>query len=182
MCLGERHHRAARWHAVPRPELEARSDAFGAEGPVESPRHVGTWLKALVFDWEVPVFDWKVPVFDAFRAPGCFWGRRSRRVSAPRWQLVNWKVPVFGWKVPVFDWKVPMLCELMVESARTVMLRTGPGGRAGAARGVQPAGAALQAAQGRAMPSSRLRWAIGRCPHRRLAPLSTSWRASGVVV
>jgi hypothetical protein len=43
----------------------------------------------------------------------------------------------------------------------------------------KPAMSALRAAQGRAMPPSRLWWAMGRCPHRGLAPLTP--RAVGAV-
>ena len=73
---------------------------------------------------------------------------------------------------------------MLVESARTAMLRVGWGGRAGEARGVQPAGAALRAEQGRVMPPSRPGRAMARCPHRIVAPLSTSWEktVAGVVV
>ncbi len=51
---------------------------------------------------------------------------------------------------------------------------TGQGGLAGVTRGVQLARVAFRAAQERVMHPNRRGWETGRCPHRELAPLSTS--------
>jgi hypothetical protein len=85
----------------------------------------------------------------------------------------NWEAPefyrearVFDWEAPVFDREVASRSEerLVVGSARTAVLRAGSGGLNGAARGPQPARAALRAAQGcDYMPPSRPEWVTGRC-------------------
>ena len=97
-----------------------------------------------MFDGKAPVVDWKAPMF----------------VS---------KTPAFGGRVPVFVWKMSVFGQEVVDRTRTVVLAAGEGGLAGAARGFQPAMAALRAAQGRATPPSRPWWALGRCPHKGLA-------------
>ncbi len=85
-----------------------------------------------MFDERVPVFDLKAPVF-AWNAP-----------------MIGWKAQVFDRKAPVLDWNVPVLDREVVRRVRTVMLRAGQGGLAGAARGHEPSRAALRAAHGRA--------------------------------
>ena len=66
---------------------------------------------------------------------------------------------------------------LAVEDAKIAVWVAAWGGLAGAARGAQPAPAARRSAQGRLAPRGRPEWAMGRCPHCGLAPLSASWPA-----
>ena len=73
-------------------------------------------------------------------------------------------------------WAVSIYRPRLVESARTVMLRAGSGGLAGATLGPKASGAALRTEQGRATPPSRLRWAMKRCSQRGLAPFSACGR------
>ncbi len=150
--VGERRQRCHR------ADVRSRLPRRAARGDAPSPPLRATWSKAPVFEWKAPRVDWKAPVFDWEEVP-----------------VLDRRALVCDSNEPVFIWRFPSRRGAWCLKARgPVRLTAGSDGFAGAARGFQPAKAALQTAQGRAMPPSRPGRAMGRCPRGGVASFEPS--------